>query len=326
MRNVIRGNGAAPRTPVVMRFWTHEYEFANSQAVLDIISPYPDDVTIVSAHIPVLFRDDEHPYSWVPYAAPENLDQLGLDAVVAIDDWSKLDEVIERFPDPNYSGVFPHIPADDGRYRLLHFWYGLFERHWQLRGMTNALTDYYEYPDEVHRLFRVLTDYYVTLIKRGKAECGCDGFFMSDDLGTQTGCFFSPAIFDEFFAPYYKEICDATHACDMDQWLHACGCIDAFIPKLIDLGFDVLHPIQKYTMDERDIVAKYGGQICFWAGFDVQRIIPYGTPDEVRAEVQFMKEVYARPDGRFIFAAGNGINGDCPLDSLRALYDEAYRS
>ena len=99
----------------------------------------------------------------------------------------------------------------------------------------------------------------------------------------QTGPFFRQTIFDEFFAPYYRELVEHAHARGMHFWLHACGNIEPFIPKLIDLGLDVLHPIQKYTMDEREIARRYGGRICIWSGFDVQQIIPFGTPEEVRA-------------------------------------------
>ena len=79
-------------------------------------------------------------------------------------------------------------------------------------------------------------------------------------------------------------------------------------------------------MDEKEIVASYGNDITFWGGFDVQHIIPYGTVQQVRDEVDSMFECYYRPEGGFIFTAGNGINGDCPVDSLEALYDQAFKA
>ena len=97
-----------------------------------------------------------------------------------------------------------------------------------------------------------------------------------------------------------------------------------FIPDFIEIGLDVLHPIQKYTMDEKSIADKYGNDICIWAGFDVQQIIPYGTPEDVRREVRFMIDTYARNSGRLIMGAGNNVSSDTPMDSLRALLDESY--
>jgi uroporphyrinogen decarboxylase len=112
----------------------------------------------------------------------------------------------------------------------------------------------------------------------------------------------------------------------MHFWLHACGNIEPFIPHFIDVGLDVLHPIQKYTMDEQTVVQHYGDRICFWAGMDVQQIIPWGTADDVRREVRFLIDTYQRPGGRLILGAGNGINQDCPLTSLEAFFAEATRN
>ncbi len=328
IRDVIHGIKNASRIPVILHFWTHPYSFATEKQkeVLAIMNQYPEDVQIIGADIPSVFdgRADDVEYRWVNYKI--NFDSnKALDERAAIDDWSKLDDIIENFPNADYTKMFPHNPTGDGRYRLLHWWFCLFERHWQLRGMTNALTDYYLYPEEVHKLFRAVTDFYLRMIERSKTEIGADGVLTSDDLGTQTSQFFSQAIFDDFFKPYYKEISDKIHSMEMDFWLHACGCIDKFLPSfIIDIHLDVIHPIQKYTMNEKEIAKKFGDKICIWAGFDVQRIIPYGTPDDVRKEVRYLYDTYKSNNGRFMFTAGNGINDDCPVDSLAALYEEAF--
>ena len=75
---------------------------------------------------------------------------------------------------------------------------------------------------------------------------------------SQTAPFFSPKIFREFFKPYYQELVAYAHELGMHFWLHCCGNILAFLPDLIEIGVDVLHPIQKYTMDEREVAQKYG--------------------------------------------------------------------
>jgi uroporphyrinogen-III decarboxylase len=267
---------------------------------------------------------DDPEYRWVNFDAPVDTGSTAIDAQAAIADWNQLDGVLENFPKVSYPGMFPENPASDGRYRLGHWWFCLFERHWSLRGMTNALTDYYTDPDQVHRLFRGLTDFYKGMMERAKQTLNIDGIFTSDDIGTQTCEFFSPAIFDEFFKPYYKEIFEKAHELDMHFWLHACGNIKKFIPELIDIGLDVLHPIQKYTMDERVIAREFGNKLCIWSGFDVQQIIPWGTPQEVRQEVRYLFDTYYRPEGRLIFTAGNAIHQDCPIESLEALYEEAF--
>jgi uroporphyrinogen decarboxylase len=168
-----------------------------------------------------------------------------------------------------------------------------------------------------------LTAFYKRILQRAKTELDADGIYCTDDLGTQNSTFFSPAVFDEFYVPCYRELIEEAHRLDMHFWMHTCGCIQSFLPRLIELGLDVIHPIQKYTMDEAAIARQFGGQITFWVGFDVQRIIPFGTPEEVRAEVRHLFDTFRRPDGRFLFTFGNGVTADTPIASLEAIFDEA---
>lgn len=323
---VIEGRGNARRVPVLFNFWLNPDAFGDqSQAVRDIISRYPEDILTVSLRIPEVFTApaDDPSYRWSFADKPD--DTRALDSISAIQDWeTQLDPLLNDFPSPDYPGLIPECPPDDGRYRLGCWWYFFFERLWSLRSMEDALTDFYLNPDAIHTLFRRLTDFYKRMISRAHDELRLDGVFTSDDLGTQTSTFFSPDVFDEFFAPYYKEVIDHIHSLGMHFWLHACGNIESLIPRLIDLGVDVLHPIQKYTMDEGHIARTYGDRIAIWAGFDVQRTIPYGSAEDVRAEVRYLMDTYARPDGRFMLTFGNGITPDTPLDSLRAVYDEAF--
>ena len=88
--------------------------------------------------------------------------------------------------------MFPDKRASDGRYVLASWWSCYFERLWMLRGMENALTDFYTNPDEVHRLFDALTNFYCRMIERSAKELHADGTFVSDDIGTQKGPFFLP--------------------------------------------------------------------------------------------------------------------------------------
>lgn len=114
------------------------------------------------------------------------------------------------------------------------------------------------------------------------------------------------------------------HELNLHFWLHCCGNIEILLPHFVDIGLDVIHPIQKHTMDEKKINETFGQDICIWAGFDVQQIIPWGTEQEVRQEVRFLIDNYFKPEGRFMLTAGNGVNGDCPVSSLRALFSESF--
>jgi len=326
--SVIEGKSCAERIPVLLNLWVHADSFGErANSVIEIMNRYPQDIVVFGINMPHVFDapEDDPDYRWVNRDNPYIGKKLGPDQQIAIYDWSELDDILEHFPNPQYRNIIPYSPPDDGRYRLIDWWYCLFERHWQLRGMTNALMDYYTDPESVHRLFRALTDFYMAVIERAKKEHNIDGILTSDDLGTQVGPFFSPQIFREFYKPYYKELIDKAHSLGVHFWLHACGNIEPFLPDFIEIGLDVIHPIQKYTMDQKKIAKKYGSNICIWAGFDVQRVIPWGTPEEVRQEVRNMVDTYFRKEGRFMFTAGNAIKGDCPIESLEALYEEIYK-
>lgn len=325
MRRVIEGNGAARRVPMAYHPWCYTEAFGTERARYEeLLQKYPCDIELIRLKMPEVFDApaDAPSYRWMNKSNPFP-PNVPLDAVTALEEWDELDAVLADFPDPQYAGLIPSFPASDRRYRVVTWWYWLFERLWSLRGMENALCDFYESPDEVKRLFRNLTDFYKVVVTRAHEELQADAIWVSDDIGTQTGPFFSTDLFREFFKPYYKELIDHAHSLGMHFWLHSCGNIEAFIPDLIEIGLDVLHPIQKYTMKEQEIARKYGNQICIWAGFDVQRIIPYGTPEEVRQEVRHLIDTYYRKDGRLILTTGNGLTADTPFESLEALLDES---
>ena len=328
--SVIDGAAKTSRVPSFIHFWVNAGAFEDREAaVRDILDRYPRDIQVVGFNMPSTCRGQHEAYpeyAWLPWAAPEATETKAIDSNVALDSWDKLDDVIENFPDGSTADLWAGgRPESDGRYRLSQWFFCLFERHWSLRGMSDALMDYYTNPDEVHRLFDALTTFYCRIIERSAVEQQCDGVWTSDDLGTQTGEFFSPAIFDEFYAPYYTRMAEAAHKHTMHFWMHACGNIMQFIPKWIDCGLDVLHPIQKYTMDEKEVAETFGDKLTIFAGMDVQQTIPWGTPEDVRKEVRFMMDTYWRPgEGRCMITAGNGINGDCPVESLDAFFDETF--
>jgi hypothetical protein len=325
LKQVIEGRGAARRVPMAVHQWIDAGIFGERAGEYRaVLEQYPCDIVKIYLNMPGTFDapKDAPSYRWLNFDNPF-AEGTALDAHVALDDWDRLDGILADFPDPHYPGLIPHAPPDTGVYRVGLWWYWLFERFWSIRGMENALCDFYEHDEEAHRLFRALTDFYKVTLTRGKNELGLDAIWTSDDIGTQAGPFFSMAIFREFFKPYYKELIDHAHSLGMHFWLHACGNIQLFIPEFIEMGLDVLHPIQKYTMDEREIATRFGAGLCIWAGMDVQRTIPYGTSEDVRREVRFMFDTYYRKDGRLILAAGNNMTTDTPLASLHALLDEA---
>ena len=326
VRSVIKGNSCAKRVPINIHFWVNIETFGSRiKQVHEILSRYPIDIQIIPFNMPNKFKENEKRWSWVPFEDPNKGKQVAIDNAGVIESWEQLDDIFNHFPDPNHPELFKDLKTFDGRYRLAHWWYFLFERHWEMCGMTNALMDFYTQPDEVHKMFRKFTNFYLKIIERAAKEQNCDGIWTSDDIGTQTGQFFSVDIFREFFKPYYAEIIDCTHSYGMDFWLHTCGNVEPFIPDLIEIGLDVLHPIQKHTMDEKKINEQFGERLTIFAGLDVQHTLPWGTPEDVRSEVRFLLDTfYKQGKGLCMLTAGNGINQDCSLENLEVFFDEAF--
>ena len=93
-----------------------------------------------------------------------------------------------------------------------------------------------------------------------------------------------------------------------------------FLPDFIEIGLDVIHPIQKNTMDEQEIARQFGGQICILSGVDVQYLFAFGTPEEVDQEMEYLIKTFARPDGRLMLTMGNGSTVDWKIENLDAMY------
>jgi len=253
------------------------------------------------------------------------------DSRCVIDDWAKLDEFIDKMPDPEKDPQFDglaelaeRIRAQD-RYLMFGWWTLFFERPWGLRGMTNLLMDYYLNPEEVHRLHDALCNQYCRYIERAVRELKPDGFWTSDDLGHQTQLMMSPETFREFIKPYYARVGALLKKHGVHWWLHSCGNNTEVLEDLIEVGVDVFHPVQKGTMDEVSVARKFGDRLSFLVGIDVQHILQERDPDGVREEVRYLIDLFDRPEGGMCIAAGNGIVAGTPFENIRAFLDEAMR-
>ncbi|MBW2623638.1 MAG: hypothetical protein JRD68_12095 [Deltaproteobacteria bacterium] len=255
----------------------------------------------------------------------------GHDSSGVLDDWAKLDEFIEKLPDPEKDIQFEALAERAERFRardlyvMFSWWQMFFERPWGIRGMQNILTDYYLEPENVHRLNEALYGLYCGYLERAVRELRPDGFFTSDDLGHQTQSFVSPELFDEMIKPYYLRIGEVLEKHHLHWWLHSCGNNTPLLPALIEAGLDVFHPVQKGAMDERAVARDFGDELSFLAGIDVQHTLQEKDPEGVRAEVRFLIDTFDRPDGGLCLAAGNGIVSGTPIENIEAFLDEAVR-
>ena len=149
-------------------------------------------------------------------------------------------------------------------------------------------------------------------------------FICGTDFGTQISTFCSANTYRNLYLPYYKKVNDWIHSnTGWKTFKHSCGAVEPFIPMFIESGFDILNPVQCSAagMDPRILKEKYGRDIVFWGGgIDTQKILPFGTPDEVRAQVKERCEIFGK-DGGFVFNAIHNIQAGTPVENIVAMLD-----
>ena len=149
-------------------------------------------------------------------------------------------------------------------------------------------------------------------------------FITGTDFGTQSGPFISPKSYRDLYKPFHKAVNDWVHAhTTWKTFIHSCGSVAAFIPDFIEAGFDILNPVQTTAadMEARSLKERFGDQLVFWGGgVDTQKTLPFGTPDEVRAEVKERMEIFGKSGG-FVFNTVHNVQSRVPVKNLTALYE-----
>lgn len=207
----------------------------------------------------------------------------------------------ERFPD---------------RLRMLSIGFSLFERAWTLTGMERLLCLMHEDPSLVHALLDRITAWNLGVIRRC-APLGIDAVYLGDDWGSQHGPLFSPKAWTTFIVPHLAATCAEAHRLGLLVSLHCCGNVAPLMGGIADAGVDVFDPFQPEAMDIAQLRRQYRERIAFWGGLSVQRTLPHGTPDEVRAETRRLLREIA-PGGGYILSPSHSVTGDVPPENVLA--------
>jgi len=197
-----------------------------------------------------------------------------------------------------------------------------------LRGVQKALIDPLEDPELTHRLYEKITEFYLELNRRCFEEAGdlIDIFMMGEDLGTQEGLLVSPRTFLEFIKPYLTKHVLLAKQHGIRVMLHSCGAIRDLVPDLIEMGIEILNPIQVRAkrMNPAELKMQFGDKLSFHGAIDIQRTLPYGSSDDVRAEVRNCIQTLGRGGG-YILCTTHNIQSDTPIENILAVYDEAKK-
>ncbi|MBI4601408.1 MAG: methyltransferase [Planctomycetes bacterium] len=179
----------------------------------------------------------------------------------------------------------------------------------------------------IHRVFERQCEVALANLERIHEAVGdaVDAVFIcGTDFGTQRSSFCSVEAFRELYMPYYARVNGWIHRCT--RWRtfkHSCGAVEKFIESFIEAGFDILNPVQCSAagMEPEKLKERYGDRIVFWGGgIDTQRVLPFGTPVEVREQVLRRCEVFGRGGG-FVFNSVHNIQAMTPVENIVAMFD-----
>ena len=197
----------------------------------------------------------------------------------------------------------------------------IFECAWALRGYEQLLIDMGRDPARAGCVLDFPFHYHMA-VTQNLVRMGVDMIWLGDDIGGQKSMLMSPKMWRTYLKPRMAELIASLRAINphVKVAYHTDGVINPVIPELIEIGVDVLNPIQPLAMDPARLKNDYGSALCFWGSIDIQRTIPFGTPEEVRDEVLLRLKTIGRSGGLLIGPTHN-LQLDTPLENFWALVD-----
>ena len=199
----------------------------------------------------------------------------------------------------------------------------IYEWSWWIRGMERFLVDLVSDPPMAEALVRKIEEH-TTRLAIATARAGVDVLCVYDDAGMQHGMQISPKLWRQYVKPAWRRVIEAVRskAPQVKFFLHSCGRIDPIVPDVVELGFDVLHPVQPECMSFEDVYRRHGDRILLAATISSQRVFPFGTAEDVRREVRRLAEI-AASDCRCILMPSNVIQPETPWENVVAFAEEA---
>jgi uroporphyrinogen decarboxylase len=224
-----------------------------------------------------------------------------------------------------YQAFFDSIKkarAETGKYILAMFYGSHFEKANFARGIENFLADLAGEPAFAKSLLAKIIEKNLVMLENILSSEEIDGVLLGSDWGTQIDLIMSPDTWQEMIRPGEQREYDLIHGYGKDVWIHSCGNIEKVIPSLIEMGVDVLNPVQPEAMDLGRLKRDFGDRLTFWGGISTQRSLPYGTPEEVCRETVAVRDLLSAGGG-YILAPAQEIQCDVPAANMMALIETA---
>jgi Uroporphyrinogen decarboxylase (URO-D) len=227
-------------------------------------------------------------------------------------------------PDPCRPDLYDDAAALVRDYKSTHWLVGvtvttIFETAWALRGLDQLMMNFVREPELAEAILEIPYRYHLAAASR-LVELGIDMIWVGDDIGAQQGMLLSPAMWRRFLKPRLAEFFATLRRINpaIKIAYHSDGVIEPVIPDLIEIGLDVLNPIQPTCVDPAEVKRRYGDQLAFWGSIDVQSTLPFGSPAEVASEVRSRLETLGQGGG-LILAPTHHVQLDTPMENFRAL-------
>jgi uroporphyrinogen decarboxylase len=240
--------------------------------------------------------------------------------------WAASVRDVETLPLPAIAGL--EGPSQPGKlrergYPVFGYAGSIYEWSWWLRGMQAFLEDLLLAPALAEAITRRVAAH-TQALALASAQAGIEVLCFYDDAGMQTGLQLAPELWRRFVKPRWREVLEAVRACFPDRifFLHSCGNVREILPDIAELGFHILHPIQPECMDLAAVKREFGRELVLCATLSAQRLLPFGSPEQVRQEVRRLAGLF-REDGRGILCPSNRLQPETPWQNVLAFAEEA---
>ena len=228
-----------------------------------------------------------------------------------------------EWPDPDdprrWENFGERVAAVEDKFVAMEIGFSLFERAWTMRGMVNLMIDMQEHPGFVDDLLDTITEFNLGLIRRA-VQYPIDCVHCGDDWGQQRGMLMGPALWRRFLKPRLARMYEAVRSGGKTVSIHSCGDVYEVFPDLIEIGLEMFNPFQPEVIDVYEAKREYGKDLTFYGGVSTQRLLPYATPEEVKAEAEELMREIGR-DGGYIIAPAHSTPKDVPAENLAALIE-----
>lgn len=243
------------------------------------------------------------------------------------------------WPNPDEPGLYEglgeraaHFRRTTDRAIVLDLPLGILHQCEFLRGFGEFLMDLLINPEFALRMMERAADIWIRITQNALNIVGKDVDIVSwaDDLSSQEAPLFSPKIYRDLVKPRHRRMVQAIKsAADVKIHYHTCGAVYDLVGDLIDIGVDALNPLQvsARNMDPARLKRDFGKRLSFWGGIDTHRLLPFGSPSEVRKEVRKMIDLMGKGGG-YILATVHNIQAEVPPENIVAMFEEArsYKS